>query len=127
MKPLVPSKVAEIIFAIVFIYFGYLHFKNADMMGGGVPAFFPGIKKIVGDENIVYDKSIWIYITGAGFILAAIAIIIDKYKTLACYLLAAVLLIFVFTIHIKTFGTNPSGVLKDTAMAMAAIIIGNRK
>jgi putative oxidoreductase len=114
MKPFVPSKVAEIIFAIIFAYFGYLHFKNANMMGGGVPDFMPG------------DGKIWIYVIGAGFILAAIAIVIDVQKTLACYLLAGVLLLFVFTIHIKTFGTNPSGVLKDTAMAMAAIIIGNR-
>ena len=114
MKPLVPSKVAEFIFAIIFIYFGYLHFKNANMMVGGVPGFFPG------------DPKIYIYLTGAGFILAAIAIITGIQKTLACYLLAAVLLIFVFTIHVKSFGSNPSGFLKDTALAMAAIIIGNR-
>lgn len=114
MKPIIPSKVAEIVFALVFVYFGYLHFKNANMMGGGVPGVFPG------------DGKIYIYLTGAGFILAAIAIIIDMQKTLACYLLAAVLLIFVFTIHIKSFGSDPSGALKDTAMAMAAIIIGNR-
>jgi putative oxidoreductase len=114
MKPFIPTKFAEIVFAIIFIYFGYLHFKNANMMGAGVPDFFPG------------DGKIYIYLTGAGFILAAIAIIIDMQKTLACYLLAAVLLIFVFTIHIKSFNTNPSGVLKDTALAMAAIIIGNR-
>jgi putative oxidoreductase len=115
MKPLIPTKLAEYVFAIVFIYFGYLHFKNAGMMSAGVPDFFPG------------DGKIYIYLTGAGFILAAIAIIIDVQKTLACYLLAAVLLIFVFTIHIKNFNANPSGVLKDTAMAMAAIIIGNRR
>lgn len=115
MKPFVPSKIAEYIFAAVIAWFGYLHFKNAGMMAGMVPDFFPG------------DGKIWIYLTGAGFILAAIAIIIDMQRTLACYLLAAVLLIFVFTIHIKNFGANPSGVLKDTAMAMAAILIGNRK
>lgn len=115
MKPFIPSKVAEFVFAAVFAYFGYLHFKNADMMGGGVPSFFPG------------DGKLYIYLTGAGFVLAAIAIVIDKYKTLACYLLAAVLLIFVITIHFKSFDSNPSGVLKDTAMAMAAILIGNRK
>ena len=115
MKPIIPSKIAEVIFALAIAWFGYLHFKNADMMGGMVPKIFPG------------DGKIWIYITGAGFILAAIAIIIDVQRTLACYLLAAVLLIFVFTIHIKSFTTNPSGVLKDTALAMAAILIGNRK
>jgi len=85
------------------------------MMAGGVPDFFPG------------DGKIYIYLTGAGFILAAIAIIIDVQRTLACYLLAAVLLLFVLTIHVKSFNVNPSGVLKDTALAMAAILIGNRK
>ncbi len=115
MKPFFPTKVAEVIFALMIAYFGYLHFKNANMMAGMVPDMFPG------------DGKIYIYLTGAGFILAAIAIIINVQKALACYLLAAVLLIFVFTIHIKSFNTNPSGVLKDTALAMAAIIIGNKK
>ena len=73
------------------------------------------------------DGKIYIYLTGAGFIAAAIAIITGIQKALACYLLAAVLLIFVFTIHIKSFNVNPSGVLKDTALAMAAIIIGNNR
>lgn len=114
MKSFIPSKIAEVVFALVIAYFGYLHFANADMMGGMVPKLFPG------------DGKIYIYLTGAGFILSAIAIIIDVQKTLACYLLAAVLLIFVFTIHIDGFKNNPSGVLKDTAMAMAAILIGNR-
>lgn len=114
MKPIIPSKIAEIVFAIVIAYFGFLHFKNADMMGGVVPDFMPG------------DAKIWVYVVGGGFVLAAIAIIIDMQKTLACYLLAAVLLIFVFTIHLKNFKMDPSGVLKDTAMAMAAILIGNR-
>jgi uncharacterized membrane protein len=113
MKALIPSKLAEIIYALIVGYFGVLHFMNADTMGGFVPSFMPG------------DGKIWIYITGAGMVLAAIAILTGMQKTLACYLLAAMLLIFVFTIHIKSFGDNPSGVLKDTAMAMCAILIGN--
>ncbi len=114
MKPFFPSKIAEFIFALVFAYFGYLHLKNADAMGAMVPDLFPG------------DGKIWIYLSGAGFILAAVAIVINVQKTLACYLLAAVLLIFVFTIHIKSFESSPSGLLKDTALAMAAILVGNR-
>ena len=114
MKPFIPSKVAEIIFALVLAYFGYLHFKNVNMLAGGVPDFMPG------------EGKIWIYVIGVAFILSAIAIITGIQKTLACYLLAAMLLVFVFTIHMKSFETNPSGVLKDTAIAMAAIIIGNR-
>ncbi|HET9430929.1 MAG TPA: hypothetical protein VFO70_07120 [Chitinophagaceae bacterium] len=115
MKPFIPSKIAEIIFAIIFAYFGYLHFKNADGVGMGVPDFMPG------------DGKIWAYVIGGGFILAAIAIATEIQKTLACYLLAAVLIIFVLFIHIKNFGTDPSPTLKDTALAMAAILIGNRR
>jgi uncharacterized membrane protein len=114
MKPFIPSRFAEIVFAVVFIYFGYTHFKGADQMYGVVPDFFPG------------DGKIWVYLAGAVFILAAIAIIVNKFKTLACYLLAALLLIFVLTIHIKNFSADPSGTLKDTALAMGAILIGNK-
>lgn len=115
MKPFIPTKIAEFFFAIVFMYYGYLHFTNAAAMAAWVPKMFPG------------DGKIYIYLTGAGYVLAAIAIIINVQKTLACYLLAAVLLIFVFTIHLKNFDTDSSGVLKDTAIAMAAIIIGNNR
>lgn len=114
MKPFFPTKAAEFVFALVFAYFGYLHLKNANAMGMGVPDYFPG------------DGKLYIYLSGAGFILAALAIVADIQKTLACYLLAAVLLLFVFTMHLKSFDSNPSGLLKDLAMAMGAIIIGNR-
>lgn len=114
MKAFIPSKFAEIVFALIIAYFGYLHLTKAAAMGGMVPDFLPG------------DGKLWVYITGAAFILVAIAIITGFQKTLACYLLAAVLIIFVLTIHIKNFDTNPSGLLKDTAMAMCAILIGNR-
>jgi putative oxidoreductase len=114
MKPFFPTRVAEIIFAIIFAYFGYLHFKNAAAMGGAVPSYLPG------------DGKIWIYLTGAAFIFAAVAIIANFHRTLGCYLLAFVLIVFVITVHLKNFETNPSGTLKDLAMAMAAIIIGNR-
>jgi uncharacterized membrane protein len=113
MKPFFPTRLAEIIFALVFGYFGYVHFMKADKMGGGVPDMFPG------------DGKIYIFLTGAIFILAAIAIIVNKFKTEACYLLALVLIIFVFTIHLKNFDSNPSGLLKDVALAMGAIFIGN--
>jgi putative oxidoreductase len=119
MKPFIPSRVAEIVFALVLIIFGINHFRAGDAMAGGVP--LPG-------------GVIWVYIVGAGFLLAAIAIVINRFKTLACYLLAFMLLVFVAAIHIPALlnaaegaGTMPLvSALKDTAMAMGAIIIGNR-
>ncbi len=115
MKILIPSKVAEIVFGLIIGIFGGFHFINAEAMIGAVPPYMPG------------DASIWVYLTGAALVAAAVAIIIGIQKTLACYLLAALLLIFVFTIHLKPVlgGGNPGGMMKDLALAMCAILIGN--
>ena len=114
MKKIIPTRIAEIIYALAFGTFGMLHFMNADAMGGMVPDFMPA------------EGKIWIYVTGTALIAAALAIIINKFKTAACYLLAVMLLIFVFTLHLKpAMDGNMGNLLKDTALAMAAIIIGN--
>ena len=115
MKSFFPTRLAEIIYALVMGIFGVLHFMNADTMSGMIPEFMPA------------DGKIWIYITGAAFIAAALAIIINKFKTPACYLLALMLLVFVFTLHLQpAMDGNPGQLLKDTGLAMAAILIGNR-
>jgi putative oxidoreductase len=115
MKSPLASRLAEIIFALAMGFFGVLHFMNVDAMSGLVPDFMPA------------DGKIWIYITGAGLIAAALAIIINKFKRPACYLLAIMLLIFVFALQLKpAMDGNPGSLLKDTALAMAAIIIANR-
>jgi uncharacterized membrane protein YphA (DoxX/SURF4 family) len=119
MKPFFPSKLAEIIFALIIGYFGYMHLKNAGSMAGMVPDYLPGQGKI------------WIYLVGAGMVLAALAIITGLLKTIACYLLAAELIVLVLAIHLKPALNNDAlhtgMLLKDTAMAMCAILIGNRK
>lgn len=116
MKAFIPSKVAELLYALVIGVFGANHFMKTDMMATMIPSYMPG------------DGSIWVYVTGAALILSAIAIIIDKYRTLACYLLAAMLLVFVFTLHLKpAMDGNWGSLLKDTGLAMAAILIGNRR
>ena len=80
-------------------------------MGKGVPDFIPG------------PGSLWIYITGVVFVLAAIGILADLKKIIACYLLAAMLLIFAFTVHLHSH----IDALKDAALAMCALIIGSGK
>lgn len=117
MKALIPSRVAEIIFALLIGYVGIAwHFMNTDAMSGIVPEYMPG------------EPKIWVYITGAGFVLTAIAIITGIQKTFACYLLAAMLLIFVFTKHLQpALDGNEGNLIKDSAMAMCAILIGNNR
>jgi uncharacterized membrane protein len=111
MKAFIPPKLAEVVFALIIAYFGYLHFTYADSMGRLVPSFIPG------------PGSLWVYITGAGFVLSAIGILTDIKKVLACYLLAAMLLIFAFTVHLHNHGDA----LKDGALAMCALIIAKGK
>ena len=111
LKAVKPAKLAEVIFALIIAYFGYWHFTHADSMGGAIPRFIPG------------PGSLWMYITGAVFILAAIGILADLKKILACYILAGMLLIFAFTVHIH----NGFEASKDAAVAMCALIIAGGK
>lgn len=113
MKQIIPSRVAAVIYALAVGAFGILHLLNVDEMKTLLPDYLPG-------------GAFWIYFTGACLLAAAIAIIINKQTRLACYLLAAMLLIFGFTLHLRpSLTTTFTLFLKDAAMAMAAILIGN--
>lgn len=114
MKSIIPTRVAVILFALVFAVFGINHFMFAEMMAGIVP--IPG-------------GVIWVYVTGACFLLAAIAFIVNKQARLAGYLLALLLLIIVLTIHLPAFMKGDqmamSSLLKDVGLMAGAIIVGN--
>jgi len=121
MNNLISNRAASIIYALTMAVFGVNHFMKAGAMGGMVPSYMPG------------DGTIWVYITGAALVAAALAIIINKYAKLAAGMLAVMLIIFVFTLHLpaamsdnemeKTTGLI--SLLKDTGLAMAAIMIAN--
>jgi len=106
--------VGRILFGLPLIVFGLLHFMNAQMMAGMVPAFVPG-------------GILWVYITGVALILAAVAIIINRLSSLASLLLGILLLSFALTIHLPlVMGGDMnamSSLLKDTALAGAAFFI----
>lgn len=122
MKALIPSRLAEIVYGLIIGIFGVNHFLNTAALAGEVP-YMPG------------NPDIWIYISGAGLVLAAIAIVFGIKRTLACYLLAVLLLIIALG-HQTYWILNPaneehkftaqSNLMKDAAMAMCAILIANR-
>lgn len=114
MKKFIPTRLAEIVFALIMGYFGAFHLRYGAGMQG-VPEYMPGSPKI------------WVYTVGVGFALAAIAILLNTFKTLACYLLAAMLMVFIITLHVPQVikDGNLYQLLKDAGLAMAAIIIGN--
>lgn len=106
--------VGRILYGLPLLIFGLLHFMSAQMMAGMVPIFIPG-------------GILWVYITGAALILAAIAIIVNRFSALAALLLGIMLLSFAFTIHLPMLMGGDmnamSNLLKDTALAGAAFFV----
>ena len=108
------TKLGRFLLALPMAMFGVIHLMAADNMAGMVP--LPG-------------GAIWVYITGVALIAAAASIIIQKKARLAATLLAILLLIFVFTIHLPGVLAGGDGgqmsmmsLLKDLAIAGGALI-----
>lgn len=113
------SRVAIVILAIVMAMFGIYHFMNPGILAAYVPNYLPG-------------GEIWVYVVGAAFILAAISFITNMKVKLAGYLLAAMLFLFVLTIHFPNFMNSGDAetrqialvsILKDSAIAAFAMHI----
>jgi len=114
MKKIIPTRLATMLYAFAMGTFGVLHVMNAETMAVIVPDYMPG------------GGRLWVYITGIALIAGAFAILINKFTRPACYLMAFMLLVFVFLLHLKpAMDGNMGNLLKDSALAMAAIIIGN--
>lgn len=115
------SRIAIWLLAIVMIFFGIQHFLNPNEMLVYVPLYLPrGI--------------MWVYLVGIAFILAAIAFITNRYVSLAGYLLAGLLILFVLLIHIPNHLNSGDAAmrqmalvnaLKDTAIAGFAMYIAS--
>lgn len=110
----IPTQAAVVLYAIMWACFGINHLINAQEMVAAVP--LPG-------------GTFWIYFTGVAMLLAAAAIIFNIQAKLAGYLLAAMLLVFIFAIHVpgmmKGNMMAPVSILKDLGLMCGAIIIAN--
>ena len=81
------SRTAIYILALILIAFGIFHFRNPYDLLVYVPDFLPGGIR-------------WAYVTGAAFIVVGISFLTNQYVKLTSYILAALLLIFILTIHL---------------------------
>jgi uncharacterized membrane protein YphA (DoxX/SURF4 family) len=110
------TKAGTIIYAIPFATFGILNLVNGTDMINIVPSYLP-------------FPIFWVYLTGLALIAASISIIIQKYTRLACLLLALMLFIFVFLIHLpglfsgSSFHGSIVNLLKDISLAGAALVV----
>lgn len=116
-------KIGTILYAVVIGFFGINHFVNVSGFQKMVPSFLPG-------------GALWVYITGAALIAAAIAFLINKQTRLAGLLLAVFLLLIVLTVHLPAVVNAPDdgsrrfpmvNLIKDTGLAAAALLIAGRR
>jgi putative oxidoreductase len=113
------SRIAIYLLSIVLIAFGIFHFMNPRDLMVYVPiSLVGGIK--------------WAYVVGSAFILVGLSFLTNQYVKFTSYLLAALILIFILTIHLPNY--NNAGdkemrqlalinILKDTAIMGFALHI----
>jgi len=108
--------IGRYLFSIPFGLFGLMHLTSANDMAGIVPSFLPG-------------GVLWVYLTGLALIAAAVSFAIQKHTYLAGLLTAALMLVFVFTIHLPgVIGGNMmamGGLLKDIGLAGGALLLAS--
>ncbi len=103
------------LFILPFTVFGFMHLANADKMTGLVPAFMPG-------------GSMWIYLTGLAQLAFAVSVVMGKYDKLASLLCAAMLLIFILTLHLPGLSNLQmsqlamNNMLKDLGLIAGALM-----
>lgn len=115
------SRASIIILSVIMIIFGLYHYTSPKNLLVFVPSFMPG-------------GVVWVYITGTAFILAAVAFLSHKWVRIAGLLLALMLAVFAFTIHLPNYlhaGDKEMqqmafvSLLKDLAIAAFALHIAS--
>lgn len=113
--------VARVLFALPFFVFGINHFAVPGQLAGVVPAFVPGA-----------GSFFWVYLTGAIFLATSVAMMANRLVRTAGILLAAMLLTFVFTVHLPALigggegaGMAMTNLLKDAALAGGALLVAH--
>ena len=105
---------ARIVYGAPFLAFGVNHFAKTDMLAHGVPAWLPA-------------PHVMVWITGLWMILAALAIVLDRFVRPAGIALAVLMAIFVLTVHLPgVLGGDAMAfvsLLKDTALAGGGLLV----
>lgn len=115
------SRLAVYLLAAVMLAFGIYHLMHPKMWLIYVPDFIPG-------------GILWVYFTGIAFMGAALAFATNRMVKVAGYLLAALLLVFILTIHLPNYlnSGDPElqqqafvNMLKDIALMGFALFVAS--
>ena len=110
------TTIGRILFALPFAFFGINHFVMMDYYMGMLTSFIP-------------QTAFVMILTGLMLIAASISIITRKYVRLSTYMLAALLFVFILTIHIphlvKGVDTTVTliAMLKDISLMGGSLMI----
>lgn len=113
------SRFSIYLLSLVLFCFGVFHFLYPRDLLVYVPQYLPG-------------GIAWVYFVGTSFILGAIAFLTNNWVKVTGYLLAVLLLVFIFTIHIPNYLHSGDkdmrqlaliNILKDAAIACFALHI----
>ncbi len=110
-----PALFAKWLFVAPFALFGLLHFGPLEFSLPYVPVWLP-------------FRALWVYLVGVCMLLFVASAILRKMDMLASLLLALMLLLFVFLVHIPAaISGDFKGIIaiaRDTAMCGAALMYG---
>lgn len=98
------SRIAIYLLSVVLIIFGIIHFMYPRELMVFVPVWLPW-------------GNVWVYVVGVTFILVGLSFLTNQYVKLTSYLLAAILIFFILTIHLPNY--NNAG---DKEMRQLALI-----
>lgn len=103
-------RIAQILIAVPFAYFGINHLMSGEAMAPMVP--FP-------------PATFWVYFTGVAQILAALSFLLNIKVRLAAWLLALYLLIILLSIQIPGVIQNgdPMMLVKDIGLLGGAVLL----
>lgn len=108
---------ARTLIAVPFAIPGVMHLISADSMAAVVPAWVPG-------------GVFWVYFTGVALLAGAIGIHLRRWAPLAGLGLAALMLVFAFSVHLPAMADAAmrqfaiAGFMKDIGLAGGALAVG---
>ena len=101
MKTLTTT-VARVLFGVPFLVLGLMHFAFGEKMAAAIPSFLPG-------------GVLWIYLTGAGLVAAAVSLYTKKLTKDAMIGLSVFLISAIAFVHAPGLG-NPDPMMQMVSM-----------
>ncbi|MBT3302460.1 MAG: DoxX family membrane protein [Bacteroidetes bacterium] len=111
----ITSLFGRVLFALSFIAYGINHFRQTAKAASYIPDYIP-------------FPEIWVYATGAIFILAGISMAINYKARIAGFALASIILVFILILYLPNLAGSKMAITTYAAFIGASLFIaGNSK